>query len=398
MENYRIERSLGKGNTAEIFLVSDARDGRFYALKKFADTAKAVVKNEIRTLKTIKDFCSLHLLCFVDSFEEKKVSYIVMEYAPGYNLRDLRAIENGKYITRNFASSFLLQLTPALQILQNLNVAHCDIKPENIIYDPETDQFTIVDFGGSVVVKPERVYFNGTPGFMSENIMTKYSAESFHTVTIGDLLRNDVFALGATLFYILNGEYPFGLRKGRPKYNTTYGRMEQMDYAKPSKWTWSEDELVIKIVSAMLDGKYTAREILENFTLSNLLEYTPTSTGGCARLLEDWYVQWHGDVSEGLTVLRMFAALYGYDMKLFYEKESCDFYMHDYYTYIYEEVFVRHYLSEKIVHDKAMLDFAVHYAWFLWKTYEDKTIFLLVNAIMRYRHSSGAVVKGTHRF
>ena len=56
-----------------------------------------------------------------------------------------------------------------------------------------------------------------------------------------------------------------------------------------------------------------------------------------------------------------------------------------YYSFVYEQVFVRDYLGVEVVQDEAMMDFAVHFAWFLLQTYGDKTIYLLINAIMRYR-------------
>ncbi len=245
MENYRTEKVLGTGSTSEVSLVADLRTNIFYALKKFTNTTSShmeMFNAEVNVLKRLKPVCTQHLLCLVQDFEEDGIMYILTDYIVGYNLYDLRKLEDGRYITLRFAKLFLLQLVPALQTLQDVGIAHRDIKPGNIIYNPITEVFTLVDFGSAVVVAANVGGFSS--GYVSKKIFKQFN----NKITLNNWFINDVFALGATLFTLLNKKLIYGYIKGDPNGIDIIEKMSRLNYQRPTPWTWNEDTTIIDIV------------------------------------------------------------------------------------------------------------------------------------------------------
>ena len=264
MQNYRVEKILGKGTFGEVLLASDLRDGKFYALKKLnigSYTVSFTIKQEIETLKQIKDICIPHLLCYEDYFKESGSGYLVTNYVAGYDLFELYKPENRHKIDPSgevsdfddeFAMNFLRQLVPVLEHLQQMRVAHRDIKPGNIIYNPITENFVLIDFGLSIVGKDQR-FLGGSTGFISPFI---YRQKVTNTrISINEWMKGDVYALGTTLFMLLN--------KRRPYQDSKTKRF--LDYESPNDWIWDGDEEVISIVKMMLTGDYLASYVISSF-------------------------------------------------------------------------------------------------------------------------------------
>ena len=231
MENYRIESTLGEGIFSKVYLVSDLRDGTFHALKVLkenTDKSSKLFMREIRALQKIRGICVPHLLCYESAFVDGGDLNILTNYVVGYNLKEL----NPFIIDKQFAENFLSQLLSVLEKLQNERIAHRDIKPTNIIYNPITKTFTIIDFGLSVMKESKE--YAGSKSFFSPTLLRKHDSVK----SIRDLLQADIFALGVTLFVVLNGFYP-----------------------KEGSWIWNESSEVVKTVNLMLEDKYTALEV-----------------------------------------------------------------------------------------------------------------------------------------
>lgn len=157
----------------------------------------------------------------------------------------------------------MLQLVPTLQVLQKLKVAHRDIKPANIIYNPATENFTLIDFGVGIVNETGRLI--GSIGYISS--LVAFDADH---LSLNEWFINDIFSLGATIFYLLNRKYAFEIGKGDPNGLTTFERSSKLDYKKPNIWIWNQNKIVVEIVSAMLKEKYNAKDLLEFFDFSKL--------------------------------------------------------------------------------------------------------------------------------
>ena len=202
---YRIERLLGAGGMATVYLAYDIRHDRHVALKELRPELAAVIGSD-RFLKEIKVTAHLqhpHILGLIDSGEADGLLYYVMPFVEGQSLRDRLnhekqlPIEDAVRITREVAS--------ALDYAHRHGVVHRDIKPENILL--HEGQALVADFGIALAVSAagatrmtESGMSLGTPHYMSpEQAMGERELTA----------RSDVYALGAVLYEMLVGEPPF---------------------------------------------------------------------------------------------------------------------------------------------------------------------------------------------
>lgn len=103
-------------------------------------------------------------------------------------------------------------------------------------------------------------------------------------------------------------------------------------------------------------------------------------------ILQEWYLLFHGDVFVGLKVFSMYFNEHNSNITNTLNFDNRIFLKH-FYEFIYERIFIQDYLDEKLVKDEAVMDFAVHFARFLRMNYQDKSVYLVVNAIMQHRNS-----------
>ena len=204
-DRYRIERELGRGGMATVYLGHDARHDRAVAIKVLKPEVAAAIGAE-RFLREIRVTAALqhpHILPLYDSGVAAGLLYYVMSYVEGESLRErLRrdrqlSIEDAIRITREVAS--------ALDFAHRHGVVHRDIKPENILL--QDGQALVADFGiayAAVESGTQRLTESGltigTPQYMSpEQAMGE-------RVITG---RADIFSLGTILFEMLTGDPPF---------------------------------------------------------------------------------------------------------------------------------------------------------------------------------------------
>jgi eukaryotic-like serine/threonine-protein kinase len=205
-ERYHIERELGAGGMAVVYLARDARHDRLVAIKVLRPELAAIVGGE-RFLKEIRTTANLqhpHILPLHDSGESDGVIWYVMPFMAGESLRDrLRRekqlpIEDALRITREVASG--------LDYAHRHGVVHRDIKPENILLHDE--RAMVADFGIALAVSrsdggtrlTETGLSLGTPYYMSPE-----QAMGEREITP----KSDVYSLGCVLYEMLAGEPPF---------------------------------------------------------------------------------------------------------------------------------------------------------------------------------------------
>jgi serine/threonine-protein kinase len=204
-DRYRIERELGAGGMATVYLAHDVRHDRKVALKVLRPELAAVIGAD-RFLKEIKVTANLqhpHILGLIDSGEVDSLLYYVMPYVEGESLRERLTrekqlpVEDAVRITREVAS--------ALDYAHRHHVIHRDIKPENILL--HEGQALVADFGIALAVSAaggtrmtETGMSLGTPHYMSPE-----QAMGEREITA----RSDVYALGCVLYEMLVGEPPF---------------------------------------------------------------------------------------------------------------------------------------------------------------------------------------------
>ncbi|MEX2182214.1 MAG: protein kinase [Gemmatimonadaceae bacterium] len=199
---YTIERTLGRGGMATVYLARDLRHDRLVALKHMDAELAASVGAE-RFLREINVAARLqhpHIVPVFDSGGEGSQLYYTMPYIAGESLRDL--LDREPRVPVRLAVNLARQVASALSAAHAEGVVHRDIKPENILV--RDGQALVTDFGIARAVG-DRTTLTGTG--VSLGTPTYMSPEQ----VVGDPVdgRSDVFSLGCVLFEMLTGAPPF---------------------------------------------------------------------------------------------------------------------------------------------------------------------------------------------
>ena len=203
-DRYHVERELGQGGMATVYLAQDLKHDRQVALKVLKPELGAVLGSE-RFLAEIKITARLdhpHILTLLDSGAVDGVLYYVLPYVRGESLRVL--LNRETQLGVDDALAITKQIASALDYAHRQGVVHRDIKPENILI--LEGEAMLTDFGIALAVKEaggnrltETGLSLGTPQYMSPEQAT------------GDRqldARSDLYSLAAVLYEMLTGEPP----------------------------------------------------------------------------------------------------------------------------------------------------------------------------------------------
>lgn len=204
-DRYRLERELGAGGMATVYLSEDLRHGREVAIKVLHPDLGAALGAE-RFLAEIKTTARLqhpHILPLLDSGEAGGSLFYVMPYVAGETLRARLARE--RQLPIDDAVRIAREVADALGAAHALGIVHRDIKPENILL--QGGHALVADFGIAIAVHQaagarmtQTGLSLGTPQYMSpEQAMGEKQIDA----------RADLYALGAVTYEMLTGEPPF---------------------------------------------------------------------------------------------------------------------------------------------------------------------------------------------
>jgi tRNA A-37 threonylcarbamoyl transferase component Bud32 len=204
-DRYRIERELGAGGMATVYLAEDLRHQRRVAIKVLRPELAAALGHErfLREITTTANLRHPHILPLFDSGEADGFLYYVMPYAEGESLRD--RLDREKQLPLEDAMRIATEVADALSHAHGRGVVHRDIKPENILLEGE--HAVVADFGIARAVTAagaesltQTGMAIGTPAYMSPE----------QAAGAGDLDgRSDLYALGCVTYEMLAGQPPF---------------------------------------------------------------------------------------------------------------------------------------------------------------------------------------------
>ena len=203
---YKIEKELGRGAMGVVYLGKDPKINRQVAIKtldyagfsskelnslkaRFFREAEAAGRLSHNTIVTVYDIG-----------EEEDFAFIAMDYVTGVPLSDYT--REDKLLPVNEVYRIIQIVAEALDYAHRQNVVHRDIKPGNIMYNPNDKQVKITDFGIARItdsVKTKTGSFLGSPSYMAPEQMTGEHVDG----------RADIYSLGVSFYQLLTGRLPF---------------------------------------------------------------------------------------------------------------------------------------------------------------------------------------------
>src|SRR5437762_4805989 len=204
-DRYTIERELGRGGMATVYLAQDLKHHRKVAIKVLKPELAAALGPE-RFLQEIEIAAGLthpHILPLYDSGEATGLLYYVMPYVEGETLRN--RLDRAGQLPLAEAVQITREVADALTYAHGHDVVHRDVKPENILL--EAGHAVVSDFGIARAITAaaggnltETGIALGTPGYMSpEQAMGSERVDG----------RSDLYSLACVLYEMLAGEPPF---------------------------------------------------------------------------------------------------------------------------------------------------------------------------------------------
>jgi MAP/microtubule affinity-regulating kinase len=204
IEDYLVGDIVGRGSFAAVKIGTHKHSKQRVAIKTYDKLrlrdpqSKQGVKREMQILKRLEhpNIIRLH-----ETLEDKRQIHIVTEYVSGLSLHSYLMTQADHCVDESSGKRLFRQVVEAIEYCHRLNVAHRDIKLENILLD-ESENVKVIDFGFSAVLSAEcrTRTFCGTPNYMAPEIIMR---KDYQVQPV------DIWALGVLLYAILIGSFPF---------------------------------------------------------------------------------------------------------------------------------------------------------------------------------------------
>lgn len=222
---YRIIRVLGQGGFGITYEAEQVLLCRKVAIKEFfmkdscerdgdichvtvgtgsqSNLVKKFRRKFIREAQMIAGMEHPNIIRVTDVFEENGTAYYVMDYLPGGSLAD--KVKKDGPLTEAKAEQYIRQVADALSYIHSRNTVHLDVKPSNILLNAK-DETVLIDFGISKHYDDSGEQTSSTPIGISKGYAPLEQGRD------GDVSQfkpsTDIYALGATLYYLITGIVP----------------------------------------------------------------------------------------------------------------------------------------------------------------------------------------------
>ena len=223
--DYRIIDVLGQGGFGITYLALQVKLNRKLAIKEFfmkdlcnrdddgshvsvgsagsKDLVERFKQKFLKEAGLIASFDNTNIIRIYDVFEENGTAYYVMEYLEGKSLK--RLVDESGALPEDVAVKYIRQVAGALKEVHENNLLHLDVKPANIMLDKKGNA-VLIDFGISKHYDEAGHQTSSAGVGISEGYapIEQYEAGALKTFTP----VTDIYALGATLFFLLTGTRP----------------------------------------------------------------------------------------------------------------------------------------------------------------------------------------------
>lgn len=258
---YRIGEFIGRGGFGHVFKLDDLKTGqqnvaKIIKMNSFRDLES--YKQEIKNLIRIgKRKCYKHIVCLKDYAYYKNYIIVITNYIRGITLREF--IEQSRGLEYSDVLYIMYQLILAMKTLhKKLGMAHLDIKPDNIMIDPETLDLSIIDFGLSCYKKECQA--GGTLSYMAPEIRAAYN--KFDKVDNNTAKASDIFSLGIVFYELLYCINPFRKVDTDFEYSFIITKILKGDHVSPKcnpKMSDAHYKFLLTFITHMIQFSYERR-------------------------------------------------------------------------------------------------------------------------------------------
>ncbi|CAH7388853.1 MAP/microtubule affinity-regulating kinase 4 isoform X1 [Phodopus roborovskii] len=199
--NYRLLRTIGKGNFAKVKLARHILTGREVAIKIIDKTQlnPSSLQKLFREVRIMKGLNHPNIVKLFEVIETEKTLYLVMEYASAGEVFDY-LVSHGRMKEKEARAKFR-QIVSAVHYCHQKNIVHRDLKAENLLLDAEAN-IKIADFGFSneFTLGSKLDTFCGSPPYAAPELFQgkKYDGPEV-----------DIWSLGVILYTLVSGSLPF---------------------------------------------------------------------------------------------------------------------------------------------------------------------------------------------
>jgi len=219
---YKVTELVGEGGMGAVYRAEDLLlEGRLCALKEVSpdlgadsQTMEQAREQFYREASILARLDHPNLPKVSDYFSEDEREYLVMDYVPGNDLRQMLEAQaaQGKFLPEHEVLKWADQLCSALEYLhsQDPPVLHRDIKPGNIKLTP-AGAIKLVDFGLVKLMAPDdnrTITVLQGRGTVQYTPLEQYGGDTGHTD-----VRSDIYSLGGTLYHLLTGKPPLDAKQ-----------------------------------------------------------------------------------------------------------------------------------------------------------------------------------------
>lgn len=275
-QQYQIDRALGKGHFATVYLCTERCSGMRFAVKHFerrmrGPNAIAEDKSKVDGLQqeiaVLMSVSHPNMLCLKDTFNEKDGVYLVLELAAEGELFNWIVMKHR--LSEAETRKLFVQLFQGVKYLHERNIVHRDIKPENILLVDKDLNVKLADFGLAKIIGEESFTTTlcGTPSYVAPEILEPGNRRRYTRAV-------DVWSLGVVLYICLCGFPPFSDELNTPDnpYSLSQQiKMGRFDY--PSPYWDSVGDPALDLIDRMLTV-----DVEKRITIEGCLEH-PWTTG-----------------------------------------------------------------------------------------------------------------------
>ena len=252
--DYTKLKLLGEGVGSKVYLIN--YNEQYAVLKEL----KSKRLNEIEILEKISKHpnCYPTIVCIYEHFTVGETIFIIEEFIDGVTLRDYTKLN---FFTHDDIVTVMKQLINAVEYLHRHNVAHRDIKLENVMLNLK-HHVKLIDFDYSCIDECKQVV-RGTPNYLSLELVNNVKGND-EKDQLEIYKKSDVYALGILFYYLIHNEMPYP--------SSVKTLKDVVKYIKENELTsTSEYPDLDKIVNVMLIKDYKDRpsilDVKENFKM-----------------------------------------------------------------------------------------------------------------------------------